>query len=179
MVKKLNKDAVAIKELLNKGYKQSQIVKILKIKKGKVCYWANNKIIEKQKRKKKLKQIYLDAIRKWANNKETIKMSSRIITYKLNNLLRKRNELDCNKKTMSIHFTTINKYLREYFCKPLKIRKVFYISNEQMKKRKKFCEMVLNKKYKPQQILFSDETKIELGPYTNDETIRSYKKRMG
>ena len=52
MVKKLNKDAVAIKELLNKGYKQSQIVKILKIKKGKVCYWANNKIIEKQKRKK-------------------------------------------------------------------------------------------------------------------------------
>ena len=95
-------------------------------------------------------------------------MSSRIITYKLNKLFRKRNELDCNKKTMTIHFTTINKYLREYFGKPLKIRKVFYLSNEQMAKRKKFCEMVLNKKYKPQQIFFSDETKIGLGTYTND-----------
>ena len=95
-------------------------------------------------------------------------MSSRIIAYRLNNLLRKRNELDSNNKVMTVHYTTINKYLREYYGKPLKIRKVFFLSNEQMTKRKKFCEMVLNKKYKPQQIFFSDETKIELGPYTND-----------
>ena len=53
MVKKLNKDAIAIKELLKNGYKQSQIVEILNIKKGKISYWANNQIIEKQKRKKK------------------------------------------------------------------------------------------------------------------------------
>ena len=130
MVKKLNKDAIAIKELLKKGYKQSQIVEILNIKKGKVSYWANNQIIEKQKRKKKLKQIYIDAIIKWAKNKETSKMSSRIIAYRLNNLLRKRNELDSNNKVMTVHYTTINKYLREYYGKPLKIRKVFFLSNE-------------------------------------------------
>ena len=40
MAKKLNADALMIKELLKKGYKQYDIAHLLDIKKEKVNYWA-------------------------------------------------------------------------------------------------------------------------------------------
>ena len=44
MVKKVNKDATAIKQLLENGFKQSQISKMLNIKKQKFSHWANTDI---------------------------------------------------------------------------------------------------------------------------------------
>ena len=37
-----------------------------------------------------------------------------------------------------------------------------------MKERKKFCQMILDKKIQPEQLFFTDESKIDLGSYTND-----------
>lgn len=37
--------------------------------------------------------------------------------------------------------------------------------SKRRKKRKKFCKWILNKKIKPDQIFFSDETKIDLSPF--------------
>ena len=41
MVKKINRDAIAIKTLLDKGYTQARICRLLGLKKQKVSYWAN------------------------------------------------------------------------------------------------------------------------------------------
>ena len=60
MVKKINKDAVIIKELLNKGLRQCEIARLLKLKKEKVSYWARTEIKDSQKKSKKLKDIYID-----------------------------------------------------------------------------------------------------------------------
>ena len=62
MVKKTNEDAVAIKSLINRGYRQKTICKILGIKKQKVSYWANNEIKTTTIRKRKLPQKYIDKI---------------------------------------------------------------------------------------------------------------------
>ena len=134
MVKKINRDAIAIKELLQKGMRQCDICRILKLKRAKVNYWAKTEIKESQSKKKKLNAIYMERIKRWANNKTTSTRSSRIISGMINSILEKRNEKDKNGKQMTIHHTTINRYLKEYFGKPRKIRKVFYRSEE--KKRK-------------------------------------------
>ena len=62
----------------------------------------------------------------------------------------------------------VNNYLREYFGKPRKIRKVFYLSDENKRKRFEFCKKILEKNIKPEQLFFSDESRIELGSFTND-----------
>ena len=43
----------------------------------------------------------------------------------INSILDKKREVDKNGKRVSVNFTTINNYLKEYFGKPSKIRKVF------------------------------------------------------
>ena len=40
MVKKINTTAIAIKELLDKGFSQKKIAKTLKISKQRVHYWS-------------------------------------------------------------------------------------------------------------------------------------------
>ena len=134
MVKKLKPDALMIKEFLKKGYKQCAIARLLNIKKEKVSYWARHEIKNSQRKSKKLKDIYIDTIKKWANNKVTSAMSSRKIANKINNLLIKRNEVDKNGKQLTIHYTTVNNYLKEHFGKPRRIRKVFFLSEEDKKK---------------------------------------------
>ena len=54
------------------------------------------------------------------------------------------------------------------FGRPRKIRKVFYLTKEQMKKRVNFCKSILSKKLSGKQIMFTDETKIDLSPFTRD-----------
>ena len=155
--------------MLKKGYRQCEISRLLKIKKEKVSYWARPELRTSQKKKKKLNDIYLDVIKRWANNKTTSAMSSRKIANKINSVLRSRNELNKKGKPLSINFTTVNNYLREYFGKPRKIRKVFYLSDENKRKRVEFCKKILEKNIKPEQLFFSDESRIELGSFT---TIR-------
>ena len=81
-------------------------------------------------------------------------------------------------KTLSVHFTTVNNYLKEYLGKPRKLRKVFYLSTEHVEKRCEFCRMILDKKLKPEQIFFTDESKVDLGPFTNDLIRISPKKKL-
>ena len=168
MVKKINKDALMIKELISKGKRKYEISRLLGIKKEKVSYWSRHEIKERQFKPKKLKDIYIKAIQKWAKDKTTSQRSSRTIARMINSTLEKRNEVDKKGRQISVHYTTVNNYLKEYYGKPRKIRKVFFLSKEQMEKRKKFCQMILDKKIKPEQIFFSDESKIELGSFTND-----------
>ncbi len=54
MVKKINKDAITIKELLKKGMKQCQIAKLLNLKRAKVNYWSKVEIKARQFKKKKI-----------------------------------------------------------------------------------------------------------------------------
>ena len=160
MVKKINRDAIAIKELLQKGMRQCEICRILKLKRAKVNYWAKTEIKESQSKKKKLNSIYLERIKRWANNKTTSTRSSRIISGMINSILEKRNVKDKKGKQMTIHYTTINRYLKEYYGKPRKIRKVFYLSEEQKKKRVDFCKKILERGIKAEQIFFTDESNI-------------------
>ena len=57
-------------------------------------------------------------------------MSSKKIASILNSVFVKRKELDKNGKQLSIHFNTVCNYLREFYEKPRKIRKAFYLSKE-------------------------------------------------
>ena len=86
-----------------------------------------------------MKDIYIQAIQKWANNKVTSQRSSRKIAAMINSVLANLKEVDKNGRPLTVHFTTVNNYLKEYFGRPRKIRKVFFLSQEQKIKRKEFC----------------------------------------
>ena len=95
-------------------------------------------------------------------------MSSRKISSMINSVLQKRNEVDYLNRPLSITYRTISNYLRDYYGKPKKIRKAFFLSEEQMKKRIEFCQDMINKKINYDQIMFTDESKVTLSSYTND-----------
>ena len=59
MVKKINKDTITIKELLEKGMRQCQIAKLLNLKRAKVNYWSKVEIKDRQYKQKKLKDEYI------------------------------------------------------------------------------------------------------------------------
>ena len=61
-------------------------------------------------------------------------MSFRKIASKINSCLKKRNEVDKRGKPITVHFTTVNNYLKEYFGKQRKFRKVFFMPEEHKKK---------------------------------------------
>ena len=86
----------------------------------------------------------------------------------INSILLKRGEHDKRGNQITIHYTTVNNYLKEYFRRPRKIRKIFYLSEKQKKKIFDFCESILKKKLKPEQIFFTDESKVELGSFTRN-----------
>ena len=46
--------------------------------------------------------------------------------------------------------------------------KFFFLSKDNMKERKKFCQMILDKKIQPERLFFTDESKIDLRSYTYD-----------
>ena len=48
------------------------------------------------------------------------------------------------------------------------MRKIFYLSEANKRKRVEFCKKILEKNIKPEQLFFSDESRIELGSFTND-----------
>ena len=55
------------------------------------------------------------------------KRMERIIYFPLS----KRKELDNKGNQMSIHFNTVNNYLKEFYGKPKKIRRAFFLSKKQ------------------------------------------------
>ena len=86
----------------------------------------------------------------------------------INSVLQKRNEVDSRNRPISISYKTINNYLKEYYGKPRKIRKAFYLSEDQMKKRIEFCQTILGKNINYDNVMFTDECKISLSPNTHD-----------
>ena len=116
MVKKMNKDSILIKELLNKGWDSKKDSKCFKSKQ-KVSYWSKHEIKTSIIRKRKLKDIYLDRIIRWAKNKPTSSMSCRTITKKINSVLEKRNEVDKKGNIISVTYKTVNNILKKYYGK--------------------------------------------------------------
>ena len=101
---------------------------------------GTTEIKEFQIKKKKLKYIYIQTIHNWPNNKVTSQRSSRKIASIINCVLLNLKEVDKKDRPLTVHYTTINNYLKEYFGRPRKIRKVFFLSKEQMIKRKHFSK---------------------------------------
>ena len=159
---------ILIKILLNKGLSQSDITKILNISKQKVNYWTKTEIKTSSVHRRKLPEEYMKKIIDLAQNQTTSAMSSRKICAIINAELEAKNILDCHNKPLEIHRSTVCAYLKEYYGKPKKIRKTFFLSQEQMKKREEFCQMILDRKINYDQIMFTDECIIDLSSYTND-----------
>ena len=177
MVKKFNRDTGAIQAFLAKGYNQAWISKKLGISKQKVNYSSKTSIKSVQFRKTKLSKEYIDKIIRLAEDKLTSDMGSRKIACIINEDLKNNHIIDNKGKIVQIEKTTINRILKQALWKPRKIRKVFFLTNEQKKERVKFCKWILDKKIKHDQIFFSDETKIDLSPFLND-SIRLSKKNQ-
>ena len=89
-MKIINNDAITIKSLLEKGYIQYKIAKMLNISKQKVLYWARTEIKSIQTRKKKFRNYYVNKIINLAKNKTTSQMSSKKIASILNSVFAKR-----------------------------------------------------------------------------------------
>lgn len=68
------------------------------------------------------------------NNEVTNLRSSRKIANTINSVLKKIKKIDKNCNQISVHYTTVNNYLKQYLSKPQKIRKVFFLKKEQKKK---------------------------------------------
>ena len=68
-----------IKELLSKGYRKCEISRLLLINKEKVNFWSRHELRISQKKKKKLKDIYMNVKQRWANNKAISAMGSRTL----------------------------------------------------------------------------------------------------
>ena len=107
---------------------------MLNLSKQKVNYWAHHDTDSVKKRKKKFRNFYVDKIIRLAKNKTTSQMSSKRIAGIINSALLKRKEYDSRGKQLTIHFNTVCNYLREYYGKPRKIRKVFYCQKNKCKK---------------------------------------------
>ena len=78
------------------------------------------------------------------------------------------NEVDQRNRPISLSYRTINNYLKDFYGKPRKIRKAFFLSEDQKLKRVKFCEDIINKKINYDNIMFTDECKVSMSSYTND-----------
>ena len=71
-------------------------------------------------------------------------------------------------KILSVSYKTVNNILKEFYGRPKKIRKVFFLSEENIKQRFKFCKMILERKINFDEIIFTDEIKLSIGSYTHD-----------
>ena len=110
-----------------------------------------------------------------AKNRPVSECSSRIMARIINKKLKKDKIKDSDGNQLTIGYRTVNNILNKFIGKPRAIRKVFFLSKEQQKKRIEFCEMILNKKWTEKDFFFSDETQIDLFNYVND-SIRLSKK---
>ena len=95
-----------------------------KIVQTKVCYWSKHEIKTEQKRRKKLDDKYIQKIYNLAKDKTTSEMGSKRIAAIINKDL--ENEVADSEKRKKVHFSTICRYLNQYFGKPRKIRKTFF-----------------------------------------------------
>jgi len=176
-LKKLTNKGAAIRHQMERGMTNAQISRSLGIPESTVRYYRKrpNKLITK--RSPKLPKKYIEEIYRLASNKTTREMPAGLIAIKINEKLKKNNELDKNGKILSITKRQVNNILREKYGKPLKIKKVFYLNEDSKRKRMEFCRKIVEmeidgKKLEGINIFFTDETKIDTAPNTSNESIR-------
>ena len=87
-------------------------------------------------------------------NKEIINVQ--ICRKKFDEEFKKEKTLDKSQKPVKICHVTANKHLMKFMVDQVNIRKMFYLAKEQMKKRVKFCNSILEKKITGQQIMFNE-----------------------
>ena len=155
----------------NKKRTDTEIAQILDVPRTTVSYYRTRPTNLESKRRSKLPQKYYDEIIRLATNKTTSQMSGGIIANKINQKLKEDNVLDKKNKLISITKRGVNKILRQKLI-IRNVRKTFYMTEEQQKKRLSFCKKLLNMGIGKKDILFTDETKIDTGPYTTTEKIR-------
>ena len=174
-IKKIRKPTIKgriIQYFMSIGKTNAEICKILKVPKTTVSYYRKRPIELEAKRKSKIPQEYLKEIISMASNKTTGQMSGGRIANKINRKLKDNNVL--NEKTgklISITPRGVNKILKKNF-KLRTVKTVFYMTDEQKKKRVEFCKKILNMGIGKKNILFTDETKIDTAPSTRTEKIR-------
>ena len=122
MVKKSNPIATTIKLLLQNHVRPIEIARQLHISKKRVNYWVKTPTKEVQFRRKKLEKKYIDKIISLARDQTTSSMSSRKIASLMNGEFKKSN------LNITISKDSVNRYLKEEFGKPRKIRKVFHLT---------------------------------------------------
>ena len=115
------------------GMKEIQISKLFKISPQVVNYWIHNEI-KPRKRRTKLTRNEKNMLIKWAKNKPINIAGAKKLQMKFNSLPSKRKEKHMNKK---IGLSTVNKILNQ-ISKPKKIRKIFFLSNQQKEQRLDF-----------------------------------------
>ena len=126
---------------------------------------------DRAKRKRKLEEKYVNKIIELVENKPTSEMSSSRIANTINK------QLKDDGKTITIHKSTICRILNKELGKPRKIKRTFILSKENKKRRVEFCQKMLSKNIKGNQILFTDETVIDMGSYTHDSIRLSKENR--
>ena len=175
--KKLTNKGAAIRYQMDRGMTNAQISKSLGIPESTIRYYRKRPNILISKRSSKLPKKYIEEIYRLASNKTTREMPAGLIAIKINEKLKKNNELNKNGKLLSISKRQVNNILREKYGKPLKIKKVFYLNEESKRKRMEFCQKIIDmeidgKKLDGINIFFTDETKIDTAPNTSNESIR-------
>ena len=175
--KKLTNKGEAIRYQMDRGMTNAQISKTLGIPESTIRYYRKRPSNLISKRSSKLPKKYIDEIYRLASNKTTREMPAGLIAIKINEKLKKNNELNKNGKLLSITKRQVNNILKEKYGKPLKIKKVFYLNEDSKKKRLEFCQKIVNmeidgKKLAGKNIFFTDETKIDTAPNTSNESIR-------
>ena len=158
---------------MERGLSNAQISRTLGIPESTIRYYRQRPSNLEVKKSSKLPKKYIDKICVLASNKTTREMPGRLISIKINKMLEKDNALDKKGKLLSITKSQVNRILKEKYGKPLKIKKVFYLSEEAMEKRFKFCQKIINMNLEGKNIFFTDETKIDTAPNTSNESIRA------
>ena len=110
-------------------------------------------------------------------DKTTIDMGSKKIANLINESLKKNKIMDSKGKILSINFKTICRYLNELLGTPRKIRKCIFLTEKKKEQRVKFCKNILSRGLSFKDFMFTDETKIDLGSYSNDHLRLSPKTR--
>ena len=78
------------------------------------------------------------------NNKVKSLRSSRRISNMINSILLKKKEVDKTGNQFSVHYPTINNYLKEFFGKPRKIWKLFFLVSGNFEVEKDFKSEITN-----------------------------------
>ena len=128
---------------MHRGMTNAQISRSLGIPESTVRFYRKRPNKLTTKRSSKLPKKYIEEIYRLASNKTTREMPTGLIAIKINEKLKKNNELNKKGRLLSISKRQIKNILREKYRKPLKIKKVFYLNEESKKKRKEFFKKLL------------------------------------